>query len=49
MEQALSVIRRGVLHYGQNFEIHYKYQEYIEQMLIESKKQTKIDDYFQKK
>lgn len=48
MADAMLVLRRGVQRYGNNFEFQYKNEDYIKTMLINTKRQTVIDDSFKK-
>lgn len=46
MERTIFIVRRGVVRSGQNFEMLYKFDDYIKQILIDGKKQTTIDVFF---
>ena len=35
--------------YGENFDLHYTYENYVKNMIENSKKQTQIDNFFVKK
>ncbi|KAL7296563.1 hypothetical protein TKK_0009995 [Trichogramma kaykai] len=46
---SMNTLRRAVHHYSDNFDLHYKYENFITIMLQENKKQTKIDDLKKKR
>jgi len=43
---AIHTLRRGFQCYGEAFDLHYIYEKYVSKMMEESKKQTRIDDFF---
>lgn len=49
MYDALDVLRRGVTHCAENFDLHYKYEHFITSIIENNKHQTTIDQYFKKK
>lgn len=46
MLKALSVLNEGFQIYGEDFNLHYSYMKYVNNMLEQTKKQTKIDSFF---
>lgn len=48
MLHALDILRRGVQHYGDDFQLQYKYENYISTIICNVPKQTKIDNFFPK-
>lgn len=49
MHDALSILRRGVNCYPENFDLQYKYENFILSLIENNKKQSTIDQYFKKK
>lgn len=45
---ALEVLKKAVHHSATDFELQYKYEQFINNLIIENKKQTKILDFFKK-
>lgn len=46
MLNALEVLNQGFQYYGDDFPLHYSYMSSVKNMLEQSKKQTKIDSFF---
>lgn len=48
MLHALNILRQSVQHYGDNFQLQYKYEQHISSLINNISKQTKIDNFFPK-
>ena len=46
MREALRILRRGVQHRATNFQRHYKYERFIQELLNANKQQTTIHKLF---
>ena len=48
MREALLVLRVGVQNKSYEFELHYEYESFINNLLQKDMKQTKLDDFLNK-
>ena len=48
MREALCVLRLGMQNKSSEFELHYKYESFINDLLQKDMKQTKLDDFLNK-
>ena len=48
MREALRILRRGVQHRSKNFQMHYKYEQFIQELLNANKKQAKLHKFLNK-
>jgi hypothetical protein len=46
MREALQILRRGVQHKSTNFQRHYQYEQFIQELQIANKQQTTIHKFF---
>jgi len=45
MQEALQILRRGVQHRATNFQRHYEYEQFIQELLIANKQQATIHKF----
>jgi hypothetical protein len=45
MREALQILRRGVQHRATNFQRHYEYEQFIQELLIAYKQQAKLHKF----
>jgi hypothetical protein len=45
MREALQILRRGVQHKATNFQRHYEYEQFIEELLNANKQQTTLHKF----
>ena len=48
MYNALDVLRRGVSYCAENFDLHYKYGNFIKSLIEKNQKQQTIDQYLKR-
>jgi hypothetical protein len=46
MREALQILRRGVQHRATNFQRHYEYEQFIQELLIASKQRATQRKFF---
>jgi hypothetical protein len=46
VREALQILSRGVQHTATNFQMHYEYQQFIQELLIANKQQATIHKFF---
>jgi len=46
MREALQILRRGVQHRATNFQKHYEYEQFIQELLIATKQPTTLHKFF---
>jgi len=46
MREALQILRRGVQHRATNFQRHYQYEQFIQELLTANKQQATIHKFF---
>jgi hypothetical protein len=48
MRESLHILRRGVQHRATNFQRHYEYEQFSQELLIENKQQATLLKFFKK-
>jgi hypothetical protein len=46
IQEALQIFRRGVQHRATNFQRHYEYEQFIQELLTANKQQTTLHKFF---